>query len=420
MGAGGRVAIPMTPVGGAMGLGKEGSMKEGMVKSEKKKDGNEWTDRAVELLLELYEQKWRGVSFGNLRVKDWEQVANNMDERYQWQGEKKTFLQCKNKIENLKKRYKLEKEKKNEAGEVASDWPWFQRLHEIIGKAPKQAGGLIEEADGGAAAALALGLGSTGLECPIANGDKEFEGEGQGCGGGLAVGGGNHLGIIVPLGIGDDSKMRSLTESQISSERASSFMETPPGKDRKQGSTGGCGTRCMQNVPEVSGKSTGKRRRNVSVRSPVKDLAASFSNFVTAMAKLEVERMQMLRELISNNTRKRPRMSPSISDSDQCRWCLTSAVMTVPGRDVIHQKLTKALNPVSLEVEDVSVELVAGVQLGAGKTHFNVRIVSSAFEGQSHLQRHRSVYNILQEELKAGLHALSIVARTPSEAAATA
>ncbi|KAG6546644.1 hypothetical protein Mapa_011833 [Marchantia paleacea] len=305
-GGGVRVALPTTPSvtmgGGVLPVGVKETKEGVVVKSEKKKDGNEWTDRAVDLLLELYEQKWRGVSFGNLRVKDWEHVASTMDERYHWQGERKTFLQCKNKIENLKKRYKLEREKKNDAGEVMSDWPWFTRLHDIIGKAPKQVG-LIEDSEGGT---LALGLGST-VEGP--DGEKECEGEGQG--GGLLP----QLGIV-PIAMRDDSKMRALTESQISSERAS-FMETPPGKDRKQGSTAACGTRCMQNVPEISGKSARKRRRNTSVRSPVKDLAASFSNFFNAMAKVEVERMQMLRELISSNTRKRPRISQAPSDNDQ-------------------------------------------------------------------------------------------------------
>ncbi|KAL2612495.1 hypothetical protein R1flu_024187 [Riccia fluitans] len=370
----------VTMGGGVMAVAKEG----GVVKSEKKKDGNEWTDRAVELLLELYEQKWRGVSFGNLRVKDWEHVASTMDERYHWQGERKTFLQCKNKIENLKKRYKLEREKKNENGEIMSDWPWFGRLHEIIGKAPKQVG-LIEDSENGT---LALGLGST-VEGPDV--EKECEGEGQG--GGLS-----QLGQIVPIAMRDDSKMRALTESQISSERAS-FMETPPGKDRKQGSTAACGTRCMQNVPEVTGKCGRKRRRNAD-RSPVKDLAASFSNFFNAMAKVEVERMQMLRELISNNTRKRPRIASAALDNDQCRWCSAHGMSAAPGRDTIHQKLVEAFSPTNLEVEDVSSEQLSGLQLGAAKTNFNVRVVSPLFEGQSLIQRHRMIYKILQEELK--------------------
>ncbi|KAL3683608.1 hypothetical protein R1sor_001630 [Riccia sorocarpa] len=405
-GGGVRVAgMPTTPSitmgAGVMAVGMKEVKEGGQVKSEKKKDGNEWTDRAVDLLLELYEQKWRGVSFGNLRVKDWEHVASTMDERYHWQGERKTFLQCKNKIENLKKRYKLEREKKNENGEIMSDWPWFSRLHEIIGKAPKQVG-LIEDSENGT---LALGLGST-VEGPDA--EKEYEGEGQG--GGLP-----QLGQIVPIAMRDDSKMRALTESQISSERGS-FMETPP-KDRKHGSTAACGTHCMQNVPEVSGKCGRKRRRNAA-RSPIKDLAASFSNFFNAMAKVEVERMQMLRELIASNTRKRPRITPTSLDNDQCRWCSAHGTTTTPGRDTIHQKLMEALSPTNLEVEDVSAEQSPGLQLGAARTNFNVRIVSPLFEGQSLVQRHRMIYNILQDELKSGVHALSIVARTPTETAA--
>ncbi|XP_038983880.1 sufE-like protein 1, chloroplastic/mitochondrial isoform X2 [Phoenix dactylifera] len=88
-------------------------------------------------------------------------------------------------------------------------------------------------------------------------------------------------------------------------------------------------------------------------------------------------------------------------------------------RERIRQGLERELSPVELEVEDISYQHAghAGVRGNSdGETHFNVRVVSKEFEGKSLVKRHRLVYDLLQEELQTGLHALSIVAKTPSEA----
>lgn len=92
------------------------------------------------------------------------------------------------------------------------------------------------------------------------------------------------------------------------------------------------------------------------------------------------------------------------------------AMLTRGGR--IKQKLEPILEPTSLEVEDVSYQHAGHEGLkgtAATETHFNLKIVSPKFEGQSLVKRHRLVYDLLSEEFKNGLHALSIVAKTPTE-----
>ncbi|KAG5546754.1 hypothetical protein RHGRI_018809 [Rhododendron griersonianum] len=83
----------------------------------------------------------------------------------------------------------------------------------------------------------------------------------------------------------------------------------------------------------------------------------------------------------------------------------------------IREKLESELRPVELQVEDISYQHAGheGVRGSDGETHFNVKVVSKEFEGKSLVKRHRLVYQLLQDELQSGLHALSIVAKTPSE-----
>ncbi|MEQ9366879.1 MAG: BolA family protein [Leptospirales bacterium] len=82
----------------------------------------------------------------------------------------------------------------------------------------------------------------------------------------------------------------------------------------------------------------------------------------------------------------------------------------------IEAKLRAALAPLKLEVHNESAEHVGHAgSPGTGNSHFRVRVVSTQFEGQSLLQRHRRVYDILAEEMGAGIHALAIEAATPAE-----
>jgi BolA protein len=86
--------------------------------------------------------------------------------------------------------------------------------------------------------------------------------------------------------------------------------------------------------------------------------------------------------------------------------------------ELIRDKLTAALHPTLIEVEDDSARHAghAGAKgLPAGETHFNVKVVAAAFAGKSRIERHRVVNFILENELKQGVHALAIDAKAPGE-----
>ena len=83
--------------------------------------------------------------------------------------------------------------------------------------------------------------------------------------------------------------------------------------------------------------------------------------------------------------------------------------------EAIRTRLTAALAPVALDIEDESHRHAGHAGARDGRGHFRVRIVSAAFEGQSAIARHRAVYAALGDLMQTDIHALAIDARTPEE-----
>ncbi len=76
----------------------------------------------------------------------------------------------------------------------------------------------------------------------------------------------------------------------------------------------------------------------------------------------------------------------------------------------IHQRLTERLTPTTLEVIDESAQHAghAGANARGEGTHMRVCIASPMFTNLSRVQRHRLVYDALQDFIDQGLHALAI------------
>ncbi len=89
--------------------------------------------------------------------------------------------------------------------------------------------------------------------------------------------------------------------------------------------------------------------------------------------------------------------------------------MNINREQQIRQCLEEIFQPTDLLLKDQS-QLHAGHE-GAkdGKGHFDVTIVSQAFDGKSRIQRHRMIYDALASLLESDIHALRIKAHTPAE-----
>lgn len=83
----------------------------------------------------------------------------------------------------------------------------------------------------------------------------------------------------------------------------------------------------------------------------------------------------------------------------------------------IREKLASRFAPLALDVINDSHRHTGHAgDNGTGESHFSVVIVSPAFAGKSRLERHRLVNEVLDTELKGGIHALAIKAYAPGEA----
>ncbi|PIA43426.1 hypothetical protein AQUCO_01900072v1 [Aquilegia coerulea] len=109
--------------------------KSGEYRVDCRKDREEWSDAAISCLLDAYTDKFNQLNRGNLRGRDWEEVSAIVSERCDKLKSGKSVEQCKNKVDNLKKRYKVELQRMNNSGTKVTHWVWFKKIEQIVNNA---------------------------------------------------------------------------------------------------------------------------------------------------------------------------------------------------------------------------------------------------------------------------------------------
>ncbi|KAK7294492.1 hypothetical protein RJT34_17381 [Clitoria ternatea] len=94
-----------------------------------------WSEGATAVLIDAWGERYLELSRGNLKQKHWKEVAEIVSSREDYIKAPKTDIQCKNRIDTVKKKYKSEKAKI--AAGATSKWPFYERLDQLIGPAAK-------------------------------------------------------------------------------------------------------------------------------------------------------------------------------------------------------------------------------------------------------------------------------------------
>lgn len=83
--------------------------------------------------------------------------------------------------------------------------------------------------------------------------------------------------------------------------------------------------------------------------------------------------------------------------------------------DRIRARLTQALAPLAIEIDDESAAHAGHAGARSGGGHYRARIVSDAFAGLTRVARHRLVYDALNDLMQREIHALALTLVTPDE-----
>lgn len=95
-----------------------------------------WSEGATAVLIDAWGERYLELSRGNLKQKHWKDVADIVSSREDYAKTPKTDIQCKNRIDTVKKKYKVEKAK-IASGAGPSKWRFFDKLDELIGPTAK-------------------------------------------------------------------------------------------------------------------------------------------------------------------------------------------------------------------------------------------------------------------------------------------
>ncbi|KAF8653102.1 hypothetical protein HU200_062544 [Digitaria exilis] len=86
-----------------------------------------WSDGATSTLIDAWGERFVALGRGSLRHPQWQEVAEVVSSRDGYSKPPRSDIQCKNRIDTLKKKYKVERAKRG-----ASSWPYFDRLDELL------------------------------------------------------------------------------------------------------------------------------------------------------------------------------------------------------------------------------------------------------------------------------------------------
>ncbi|KAH7388461.1 hypothetical protein KP509_16G077000 [Ceratopteris richardii] len=87
-----------------------------------------WSELETIHLIAAYQEKWYLLKRGQLKARHWEEIANNVFLRTGSDEPSKSSVQCRHKLEKLRKKYKIEKQLEEERGPGASSWPFFEHM----------------------------------------------------------------------------------------------------------------------------------------------------------------------------------------------------------------------------------------------------------------------------------------------------
>lgn len=235
-----------------------------------------WSEGATEALIDSWGGRYLELNRGNLRQKDWQEVADSVNSRPgAVHRPRRSDVQCKNRIDTLKKKYKAEKVRvSNSGGVLGSQWPFYSRLDDLIGSITPMKMPLLLPPPVSPPMALPLPLHRKGSPLPVAAAAAAAA---------AASSSWEKRPAPVPLAI-DDSLFRR------------SFMAAAAAKEEVEESDESGSFRSSRSSKGRSGKGW-KRRRSEGEGDGIRELAKAIEMFADMYERVEEGKQRQMIEM---------------------------------------------------------------------------------------------------------------------------
>lgn len=270
-----------------------------------------WSLEETIALIDGYREKWYALNRGNLKANHWEEVAEAVAANCPDVVLKKTAVQCRHKMEKLRKRYRTEIQRARSVpvARFISSWVHFKRMEAMENRPEAKQGnesGDEENDDGNYTARYQFKNGGGGSMARTTPRFFNRNGTaGSGGGGGSSSSGGIRIRIPTGVSIAQPGPRFAGKIDQKYTGSPSSGMSSNPRPGRGLRATGGSNNSAkVVRIPEGGGK----RRREMMMKTedddendndndPMVEIASAIKLLGDTLLRTEQARMEMTREI---------------------------------------------------------------------------------------------------------------------------
>ncbi|KAG2672082.1 hypothetical protein I3760_13G022700 [Carya illinoinensis] len=280
-----------------------------------------WSHDETVALIDSYRDKWYSLRRGNLKATHWQEVADSVARRCSAASPPKTAVQCRHKMEKLRKRYRteLQRARSMPVSRFTSSWVHFKRMD------------AMEKGPSSGSSKKRVNVSDSDNDNDIDAEDDEDQdlyeefkngggpnmrhmsklyrnnGIGGGSGGGGGGSGGSGFRIRIPSGVSiaqPGSKYFGKAEHKYNSNPNST-----PNPNPSSSSGGNFGARVLR---ECNSAGSGKRERD-----PVTEMVSAIKVLGDGFVKMEQMKMEMAREIEAMRMEMEMKRTEMILESQQ-------------------------------------------------------------------------------------------------------
>ncbi|PQM40792.1 uncharacterized protein Pyn_12245 [Prunus yedoensis var. nudiflora] len=275
-----------------------------------------WTNDEAQALISIYKDTWSALGRSNLRASDWETVAAALASRCPLVSPPKTAIQCRHKMEKLRKRYRNEKQRgSTHPGRFLSTWDLFRPMFDLECEAPALFG---SDPDRETRVGVQFGRGfrvrKDENDRYLAESDQNLSDPDEETRKGAGFGGGFQVNVGVRGRGGENSSFSAGFDRYVShgNDGARGF---PPKLNSKRDCSYGAGTRSgfyKKFRGGLDSDGVGKE-----VEDPIGQMASSVEFMGEVFLKMEKKKMEMARDIVKMRMEMEMRQNELIMESQK-------------------------------------------------------------------------------------------------------